>query len=121
MSIQMISIAPHIYAGKRLQVGDKFVCRGQSDARLLRALGRAIDYTPPPVVEYKPPVKTVRKYFTAPAVVDDGEYVFPAPAVSAPSAEAPADAPDFVDGGATTDAATKPKRAYRRRDMKADE
>jgi hypothetical protein len=120
MSIPMISLVAHLYAGKRLKAGDKFECRGQSDARLMRALGRAIDYTPPPPIEYKPPVKTARKYFTA-AVVDDGEYVFPAPAVSAPSAEALADAPDFVDGGATAEAAAKPKRAYRRRDMKADE
>ena len=95
----MISLQDHLYGGKRLKSGDKFEVRGQSDARLLKALGRAIDYTPPPEPVYEKPKIYTRAYSTA-AVV--------------------ADVPSFVDGG-SVDEVTKPKRAYRRRDMKADE
>jgi hypothetical protein len=122
MTIQMISLAAHLYAGQRLQAGDKFTCRGESDARLLRALGRAINYTPPPPVEYKPPVKTVaRKYFTAAVLADEPAAKSPSEALMdmLPSQLVPGvgehEPAGFAEGG------IKPKRAYRRRDMKADE
>ena len=119
--IRMMSMKDHLYAGKRLKAGDKFVCRGESDARLLRALGRAIDYTAPPE-----PVHVPAKKYTPPgtyataAVVAAPEHVFAPPVVVDTSAAEFDDVPSFIDGGHTEDAATKPKRAYRRRDMKAD-
>ena len=41
MSVLMISLKDHIYASRRLRCGAQFSARGQSDARLLVALGRA--------------------------------------------------------------------------------
>ena len=41
MEVAMISKTRHRYGRQQLQVGDRFIARGQADARLLRALGRA--------------------------------------------------------------------------------
>lgn len=44
--MKMLSLKPHLYAGRRFNAGDEFECRGQSDRRLLMALGRAKDAAP---------------------------------------------------------------------------
>lgn len=49
MSIPMVALKPQIYAGRRRAAGALFDARGQSDARLLIALGRA-DFAPAPAV-----------------------------------------------------------------------
>ena len=41
MPIKMISKSSHTYGTRRLKAGDEFEVSGQSDARLLHALGRA--------------------------------------------------------------------------------
>lgn len=41
MSVQMIALKAFVYAGRRLQAGDPFVARGESDARVLEAVRNA--------------------------------------------------------------------------------
>jgi hypothetical protein len=41
MNIPMVALKPQTYAGRRVAAGAEFTVRGQSDARLLLALGRA--------------------------------------------------------------------------------
>lgn len=101
--IPMVSIAPHIYAGKRLKVGDKFEARGESDARVMRALKRAVDEESAPYVPSEPYVPPVRKY--TPKVLE---------------AEKPADAKpaDTSTSGLVSGMGT---RRYQRRDLTAKE
>lgn len=106
--IEMISKASHLYAGKRVAVGDRFEVRGRSDAQLMRALGRA-DFAPvAPVVAETPTEKPKRTYVRR--VLEAAPEVPPAPDV------AQVIAPDLP-----ADTEAKPKRTYTRRDMTAEE
>lgn len=90
MKITMITKKPHIYAGKRLALGNEFEVAGRDDARLLEALGRA--ERKPKIVAPSAPIPTYyRPIITVPRTVE----------VAAES-----------DG--------KPKRQYKRRDMTAE-
>ena len=143
MSISMKAIKPHVYAGKRIAAGQVYEVRGQSDARIMKALGRSADHAeevrpeagPRQVEPVAPPVTST--YSTAAirpseALMDllpsrvvpgDGEHK---PAGFAEGGMT-ADVPSFPDGGlvqaASLDSTDVPrvKRAYRRRDMKAEE
>lgn len=44
--IPMTAIKDQVYAGRRIKAGAEFEVSGQSDARLLKALGRAKDRAP---------------------------------------------------------------------------
>jgi hypothetical protein len=68
MKIPMISTLPHLYAGKRHAVGDAFEATGRSDAKLLLALGRAVEAplptaaAEPSAAAPEPAAKTKRTY-----------------------------------------------------------
>jgi hypothetical protein len=98
--MKMVSLKPHVYAGKRLSVGDEFEVSGRSDARLLTAIGRAI-VAPPPAPEPPAPPPVSR----------------PLARVFVPKAEAPAVAPVVAEPDSDE---PKPKRTYRRRDLSAE-
>jgi len=49
MAVRLIALKAHRYAGKQLKPGDAYEASGESDARLMRALGNARD--PDPVIE----------------------------------------------------------------------
>lgn len=148
MKIEMVALKPFPYGGKRLKPGQRFEVKGQSDARLLRALDRAADFSPPGFVA--PPAKP-RKMSAeeinrdvAPSLVVQsapksiaetiemvpqamlerlGGYV--GSNVEADSSEAdvtPTDAaPASDEASADVSPRTgKPKRQYRRRDMTSE-
>lgn len=102
--IKMISLKPHLYASKRLVAGQQFEARGQTDARLMIALGRAeiapVVAAPAPVA----PASAPRTYRTR-AIEAPTDFESPAPASIEDAAETPA---------------VKTTRVYRRRDMKAE-
>jgi hypothetical protein len=115
--IPMISLQAHVYAGKRLNPGDKFECRGQSDARVLRALGRAIDYTAPPE-----PVHAPARTYTPPGTYSTAAVKPQWRAdVTADAEPKDLEAEEPPQIGSDDHDAPKPKRDYRRRDMKAEE
>lgn len=122
--IPMISLQAHLYAGKRLKPGDKFDARGESDARLMRALGRAIDYTAPPE-----PVHVPARKYTPPSdtyLIATASAVEPLPgSIAEPSWKIDVTTlndtePTVADCEPPPVEVERPKRAYRRRDMKAD-
>lgn len=98
--IPMTARKSMVYAGRRVGEGTRFDARGESDARVLEAIGnaaRAHIEPPPPVVvpEPLPARKTVAKRDQV--------------------AEVPAQAQAVEEAQAE-----KPKRHYRRRDMDAE-
>lgn len=97
MAVQMIALKPHRYAGKALQPGDEFFVGGNTQARLLTALGRASLCPPlaqPPAAEDAKPrrrKKAEEEEVQAPAQTT----LLEAPASPAPEeAEKPAESPD---------------------------
>lgn len=99
--IKMVSSTSHLYAGRRLKAGDAFEARGRGDARLLRALGRAVDApAPAPVAEPVPALLMPKRQYVR-------KVVEPAPIA-------------FVSPLAEPEEAPKPKRQYKRRDMTAE-
>lgn len=83
--VKMISKTAHLYGTRRLQAGDEFEVRGESDARLLLALRRA--ERAPKIVEKPAPAPRARKPRVvepaAPVVVEhaaspyDGQPIIP--------------------------------------------
>ncbi len=108
MTIRMISLKAHQYAGRRLEKGDEFEARGAGDARLLRLLGWA-ESAPAPVAQL--PVLTAKVERFDPVVIGSMN-VEPGATFSDSPAE-PVDAEPSEP--------IKPKRAYRRRDMVAED
>jgi hypothetical protein len=98
MSIQMRALVPQIYAGRRVAAGSNFLVRGESDARLLTALGRASVAVPAPIPAVLAPVVPVRTW---------GKQI-------------KAEEPVSTDGAEVAEEAPKPKRQYKRRDMTAE-
>lgn len=111
--IPMICTKALPYAGRRLKPGDAFNARGESDARLLAAIGKAVRAPAPTPIPAAPPV--VPRAFTppAPVVAAPEPAGDPAPTPAAPAVDAPA------TGYAST-AQERTKRAYRRRDLTAE-
>jgi len=98
---EMITIKAHRYAGKMRAPGDKYEASGQNE-KLVKALGWA-KVAPPPdyfVPEPEPKPRSYARRDLAAAEVSAAE---PAPSTE-PDAEAP-----------------RPKRAYRRRDLTAED
>ena len=102
MTIRMKALRAQIYAGARIKPGEEFDVRGERDAKLLYALGRAervVATAPAPAQKPVPaPEPAVDQ-----AVDQAGEPIGAEHAPAEESAEQP-----------------KPKRAYRRRDMTAE-
>lgn len=76
MAIRMISKKPHVYAGKRYQAGDSYDVKGESDRRVLAAVGHAdvapVE-SPQPKIEPEPTVQMPprrRTYRTRAMVAD---------------------------------------------------
>ena len=90
MSIPMVALVPLIYAGRRMAAGTEFAVRGQSDARLLLALGRADFAMAAPEAE-------------------------PIPVIVAPEPEAPNNTVIPRAGKARSTSSVKPVRGRRRR------
>ncbi len=111
------------YGGERRFTGDIFNVRGQSDAQLLRALGWAADAPPDPAPVVAVAVEPRQTYRTralkaeAPAVV---VVEPPAEVVAEAPAEQPAETSVATEPAEQADDEPKPKRAYRRRDMRAE-
>ena len=103
--IQMTCLKPMQYAGRRVQAGDQFEAYGESDARVLTAIGKAARYTPAPVVVIVPKIVPRAILTTTPRAHVPPLPLPPAPALTADE----------------TDDETKTKRQYRRRDLTADE
>jgi hypothetical protein len=98
MSIQMLALVPQIYAGRRVAAGSNFLVRGESDARLLTALGRASVAVPAPVAAVFAPLAPVQRW---------GKQI-----------KAEETAP--TDGAQVAEETPKPKRQYKRRDLTAE-
>jgi hypothetical protein len=128
--MKMLSLKPHLYAGRRLNTGDEFECRGQSDRRLLIALGRAKDApvvaallkatVTAALVSEAPVSKRVDitmlrdaepMYVEVPADADDVDVVCD------PVTGLHEDVREYLEISQRTG---KPKRAYKRRDMVAE-
>lgn len=140
MTIPMIALKPLKYAGARVAKGGKFEVRGQSDARLLAAIGHAKQAAPDARVPAptKPlPAASLKKTVVASVaevvaeaivppeslpVVDDVAEIESAaaddagdtPVEAGEPSEQPADAADL------SPRTSKPKRQYRRRDMTSE-
>ncbi len=99
------------YAGKRLQAGKPFDVNDK-DVRILKALGWAKDFVPPPLPR---PKKTVAE---ASVAVPAPPPPAPEPAVEASIIERAIAAE--TAGEAVDDEATKGRRGYKRRDMTAE-
>lgn len=119
--VPLVALKPLIYGGRRYVPGDEFTARGQSDARVLIAIGKA-DFA---TADMAPEPETVRVAVAAPAAAaapaDDAKAVEAAPAQPAAQTEQPAAeqlelAPD-ADAPA---AEARPRRTYRRRDMQSE-
>lgn len=107
MKVSLSATKSFAYAGKRLSPGQQFYARGEQDARLLVAIGSAIHAYPVYVQETK-----VARILQAPEVP-----VFLAPAeVEVAAAEA-----EESEEAKPAEEWPKKRRAYRRRDMTAEE
>ncbi len=127
MTVQMITLRAHVYQNKRLAPGTRFEATGQSDARLLAALGRATlapvdvprEASPAPAPakaeERKPAAKP-----TAEAKAESDRLFFTRQFSEPPAAAAATTMPAPPQPGAAVDEEIKPKRAYRRKDMTAE-
>lgn len=94
MKIEMVTKQPHLYGGKRLKAGDAFQVSGESDAKLLTALGRA---------ERKTPAVLTAPTLTTPEIENlrqNWQRALTGPRLNTPE--------------------IKPKRKYTRRDMTAE-
>ena len=118
--IKMVALRPHLYAGRRLQVGDEFEARGRGDASLLAAVGFAavaVDSAPKPLP-------------ALPEVVE----LHAEPVYSAPMPVAEPVAEEVVEAAPEPEAISQPepelspytsrraarKQTYRRRDLNAE-
>ena len=114
--IPMICTKDLLYAGRRLKPGAAFNARGESDARVLEAIGKA--KRAPVVVPVAAPA-TPTPTAVQPRVSRGHTPPHPWPPLSAPVV-------DQVDtvapnpGGDDTPLADVPKRQYRRRDLTAE-
>lgn len=108
MGIPMISLASHVYAGRRLAKGDEFEARGRQDARLLAALGRA-EAALPPIATIEPRPQA-RQSSAQTAQIPDQMVDIP---IADPDE---GDEPEVEISPRTG----RPKRTYRRRDMTAE-
>lgn len=109
--IPMICTKALPYAGRRLNPGDAFNARGESDARLLAAIGKAVRApTPIPVA---PPVVPSTLTPSVPPIAAPEPVSEPATTPAAPAVDTPA-----TDYPST--AQERSKRAYRRRDLTAE-
>lgn len=120
MSVQMIALKPHVYAGRRRNPGDYFLVSGETDARILAAVGNA-----------KRTLFDQSRVEVAVPSVDIDEYVRELPSeVAALNAEpdpVPAPeplavvnvdpAPEMSEPDLTT---RRGRREYRRRDLRAE-
>lgn len=121
MSVQMISLKPHVYAGRPLKAGDTFLARGETDARILIAIGKAKRTVFEVAVQPAEPRTPVRELpievvalnvdldpvpTLEPLTVINVE---PAPEVSEPE---PEPEPDLTT--------RRGRREYRRRDLRAE-
>lgn len=125
MTVHMKATKAFPYAGRRLAVGDEFDARGKQDARLLIAIGKAVEFTPE--VEAKYPQQHAASVFK-PNIPKSLEDVLPAGA--APDVDQVHPTTVTVDSVVTNSLpaeptevvpAEKPKRQYRRRDMTASD
>lgn len=95
MTIAMITLKPHTYAGRHLRAGDRFEADSAAHRKLLQALGRAQDA---PAAESAAPAALLRLALRPQDTnAVEGEKV-----------------PLVREGAA------KPKRIYRRRDLRAE-
>lgn len=127
--IEMIALKPLTYAGKRRKTGEEFPVRGQSDARVLIAIGSA-DFAPADEEDLPPaPPETVRVAAPAPAPIEQPAAAEtpkpgPEPETRTEAAEPPAGDATASEspaaGAAEPDAEAKPRRTYRRRDLTAE-
>ena len=94
MTITMKACRPFTYAGRRLKVGAIFEARGQSDAKVLAAVGHAQFHTEPPVVAV-PRQQYQTRVMTAAPMVPYETKAAPKTATSAkPAAKKPDPKPD---------------------------
>lgn len=109
------------YGGERRFTGDRFSVRGQSDARLLRALGWAADAPPDPMPIVAVAVEPRQTYRTRALNAEVPAHVpFAEPIADSPVE--PAAEPEALPAAIVEQADDEPrqKRAYRRRDMRAE-
>jgi hypothetical protein len=111
--IPMICTKDLLYAGRRLKAGAAFDARGESDARVLVAIGKATR-APAPVAAPVTPAPT--------AVQPRAARGQPAPHPWAPQPAPVVDQVDTASASAAdeTASADRPKRQYRRRDLTAE-
>lgn len=146
--MKMLSLKPHVYAGRRLKTDEEFECRGQSDRRLLIALGRAKDapvvaallkareLTPTGVVLTEGDADADLRGLPRPDNHNRSSWVENEPVNAQPYVEATTindSEPVFVEAGdqprpwsdyeapaEISPRTGKPKRTYKRRDMVAE-
>lgn len=123
MTVHMKTVKPLVYAGRRLAVGAEFDARGKQDARLLAAIGKAVEFTPeaklPTPTQLAPTALKPRSQQAQPAS-DFAPVV--AHAESAPQAVEIIDPVAAIANPAPMVQASdreRTKRQYRRRDMTA--
>lgn len=136
MKVRMQAIQGFPYAGKRLHPDDYFEARGESDARLLEAIGRARRATDVHVASRAPRAVVIKPAALATsAVAPDVAAMFPGGADQAQAGQS-GEAGEPAEAGAETGAdakgeeqpaaspapapAARGKRTYRRRDMTAE-
>lgn len=143
MTITMIALKPLKYAGARVAKGGKFEVRGQSDARLLAAIGhakRAVPVAHVPVPAKPLPAASLKKTVVASVAEVIAEAIVPPESMPAAGDVVEANHEEQVEAAAADDAGDapaesaepseqpadaadlsprtgKPKRHYRRRDM----
>jgi hypothetical protein len=122
--MKMLSLKPHVYAGRRLKTDEEFECRGQSDRRLLIALGRAKDAPVVAALLKATPMKNVADV-DAPAEMtfsqDTPAFVeWPTAEQLAPAERAWGEYEAAAVVAEVSPRTGKPKRTYKRRDMVAE-
>lgn len=101
MKVPMTALKSQVYGGRRIKPGDDFEASGQTDARVLKALGRAKDRAPaaPPTPAVGSPPRAAQSYSTR---------MLSAAAPSAPSAPRLTAPPLDTSSASSTDTATSP-------------
>jgi len=114
MTIRMKSLKAHTYAGKRLQAGQEFDARGESDKRVLVAI-KAAEVASPVVAAPAPNIEPPKA-----RTYERRDLVAETPVAAVPRAEQPVEQlADAATGQAEEPqlaAEAKPRRTYRRRD-----
>lgn len=107
--MHMQTVKAHRYGLER-KVGDRYEC-AEKDVRLVKALGWAVPVPPEPEIEQPKPKRAyVRK-----------DIVTEPPQPVEPEAAAEELATFTADPVVDAEPAEKPRRAYRRRDLKAED